>query len=1136
MNNTTNIGDVFWVVFSGVLVLIMQLGFLCFESGVTRSKNSINVAMKNAADFVLATLLFWLVGFGLMYGQSVHGLVGASRFAMDFHQASPQIGAFFFFQAMFCSTAVTVVSGAVAERIEFHGYLLIAALITVVIYPVAGHWAWSGAINGSPGWLAGLGFVDFAGSTVVHSLGGWVAAVGVLLIGAREGRFVDGMVQRMTASNVHLAFIGLLFFIVGWVGFNGGSTLSLNGKVPAIIVNTMLAAAAGASAAYLFERISKWPTLDPLFTPINGCLAGLVAITAGCHAVSSLAAAIIGSIGALVMIIVDQWLLRARFDDAVGAIGVHLGAGIWGTLAVALFGNPESLNTGLSFWQQLGAQALGVLVIGAWSFGVALLVLGTYNRIKPLRVSVEAEREGLNIAEHGARTDLHDLLRAMDNQEQSADISGRVPVVPFTEVGQIAERYNRVMVALENAVKQTQAIVRDIRDGIVTFDKQGILTSLNPAAEQIFNTHAVAAVGRPVQSLFESNRKIRQSGPLDLFEYMELDKTVETLGLRRGQGPFRMEVTVTEGVANGSDQYTAVFRDVHDKRQIEEQLFKEQERALVTLGSIADGVITTDQHGLIVYLNPAAERLTDWDLASASNCPFEKVYRTEQEGMDSRQLLNKVLTGRSLNEDFSQATLVSRNGIEHAVSYTMAPIKDKYGHVFGAVVVFHDVTSARALQRQLSYQATHDNLTGILNRSGFEVAAQKLISRSAATKEQHILGFLDLDRFKFVNDTCGHQAGDELLRQIAQLIKRQLRGDDTLARLGGDEFAVLLHNCDEENGIRLAEIIREAIAAFRFSWGGKQFSVGASIGLVKINQDTPSLPKLMSLADSACYAAKDDGRNRVNLYRPNDLELAERRGQIQWVSKIRHALDQDMLRLFCQPIAPLQPSADESLHVEVFVRMLAENGKLVPPGAFIPTAERYSLIQEVDMWVVKNTLAWLGDHQKQGTTEPLMCAINLSGATISDKSCLNEITAFIERYGVEGSSLCFEITETAAIGNFEAAKRFINALKAKGCYFSLDDFGSGLSSFGYLKNLPVDFLKIDGVFIKDIATNRVDRVMVQSINTLGHELGLKTIAEFVESKAIVEQLEEIGVDYLQGYYIAEPRPLETVKKVAFMPR
>jgi len=1126
----------FWLILSAVLVLITQLGFLCLETGVTRAKNAINVAMKNAADFILAVLLFWLVGFGLMYGGYGNGFLGFGEFALNFQQAPATQAAFFFFQAMFCCTAVTIISGAVAERITFRGYLLVAALVATVLFPSVGHWVWAGNVTATGGWLQQLGFVDFAGAVVVHCTGGGVALAAALVIGPRLNRFIDQDIKRIYPNNLALTYMGLLFFILGWFGFAGGSALAFGERVPGILINTLVAGVAGAAAAYIVTQLKFLPSQDSVLTPLNGCLAGLVAISASCHAVATGAAFVIGAVAALVMIFVDHLLLLRRVDDAVGAVAVHLGAGVWGALALALFADLPTLATGLSRFEQLGVQAMGVIAVVLWSLGLGFGLIKLINFFWPLRVSAEAEMEGLNVAEHGTSNELQELLQVMDQHCQASDLGARVPVVPFSEIGQIAERYNRVMNAIEGAVKQTQAIVRDIHDGVVTFNSQGILTSLNPAAEAIFGVNSVATVGRPVTTLFDTERKIRDGKTGKLFGLMELNRTVETLGFRRGTGPFTMEVTVTEGEANGQQQFTALFRDVQGKRLIEDQLFKEQERALVTLGSIADGVITTDEQGQVVYLNAAAERLTGWDLPQACNLPFADVFRTLDHQGQSQQQLHKVLAGATLDDDFSQTTLINRNGSEHAISFTLAPIKDKFGQVFGAVVVFHDMTSTRALQRQLSYQATHDNLTGVLNRSGFEVAAQKLINRSADSDEQHVLGFIDLDQFKNVNDACGHQAGDELLRQIAQLIKRQLRGDDTLARLGGDEFTFLLHNCDEENGLRIAEIIRDAISAYRFSWVGNQFTIGASIGLVRITRDTPNLAKLMGLADAACYAAKDEGRNRVNLYRPNELEMAERRGQVQWVAKIRQALDDDALRLFCQPIEALQPDDQHPKHIEVFVRMLGENGKLVPPGAFIPAAERYSLIQEVDLWVVRNTLAWLGDHERIDNSESLICSINLSGTTVSDKSCLNEILAIIDREHVAPSSICFEITETAAIGNFEAAKRFILALKAKGCHFSLDDFGSGLSSFGYLKNLPVDYLKIDGVFIRDILNNRVDRVMVHSISQLAQELGLKTIAEFVGSKEIANELQQLGVDYAQGYFVSEPMPLEAIKSVSFMPR
>lgn len=1132
--------NILWLVLCGALVLLMQAGFLCLESGVTRSKNAINVAMKNAADFVIAVFFFWLVGYGLLFGESWLGVIGVDNFAPDVGQGDPWEAGFFVFQTMFCATAATIVSGTIAERVRFSGYLFLTFIVVVLIYPVAGHWAWAGVVSDGKGWLAEIGFVDFAGSTVVHSVGGWVALVALLFVGPRQGRFSDGQINSISGHNIPLAFLGVLFFVVGWIGFNGGSTLEMNTDVPGIIANTLLSGVSGSLVAYILPSLLPRLLVDKLMSPFNGCLAGLVAITASCHSVTATEAVIIGGTGGLIMMLIDHWMFRHQMDDAVGAIPVHLGAGIWGTLAVALFGDPEILATGLDVKDQFLAQLTGVVAIALWSLTVAIVFIGTINRIRPLRVSSKWELDGLNMSEHGARNDLADLLRAIDAQQHSADLSVRVPVEPFTEVGQIATHYNRAMDALTDAVKQTRTIVRDIRDGIVTFGTEGILSSFNPGAESVFRIPANEAIGLPVQSLFQQSRFQDAVNGSQLLEELQLNKTKEVVGLRSGDQPFYMEVTVTEGSNNGYTQYTAVFRDINEKRQIEEQLYHEKERALITLGSIADGVITTDDSGNVIFLNRAAEAITGWSFNEACDRPFREVYQVKEDDDEdqgsSDQLLRRALSGVTSSYDSRSVVISSRDGSEYAVTHTLAPIRDPQENVIGCVVVFNDVTRTQDMQSQLIHQATHDALTGMLNRIGFDSMANQLIEKAHIEQSEHILGYMDLDQFKLVNDTCGHVAGDELLRQVSTLIQEKLRSGDTIARLGGDEFGVLLHNCPADKGVEVAEKVREAIQSYRFSWDGKQFAIGVSIGLVVINGDAPDLAKLLSVADSACYTAKDLGRNRVHLYQSNDAELAERQGQMRWVTKIREALDNDKLRLFYQPIAPIETISARSGHYELFVRMVGDDGSIIPPGAFIPAAERYNQIQEIDLWVVKNSLAWAGDILRKNPNSLELCAINLSGASVGDSTCLNEIVDAFERYQVPYGKICFEVTETAAIANLDAAQKFIRALKAKGCLFALDDFGSGLSSFGYLKNLPVDYLKIDGAFIKDIVSNNIDSVMVHSIATIAHEMGLKTIAEFVEDRAIVDRLLTLGIDYVQGYYIGRPMPLEQLGGVRLMPR
>ena len=452
--------DQLWILVSAGLVLFMQAGFLCVESGLTRTKNSINVAIKNVTDFGVATLFYWLVGFGVMFGFSYHGIFGYTNFIASFdHQA-----AFFVFQLVFCGTAATIVSGAVAERMSFTGYLMSTAIISVLIYPVTGHWAWGGALeNTGKGWLAAKGFSDFAGSTVVHSVGGWVSLAALLLIGPRIGRFPEGgPPQKMNPSNLPLAMLGGIILWFGWVGFNGGSTLALNDAVGPIIAKTLLAGGIGMLGA-LFAGWLRHGYAEASM-PLNGSLAGLVAITAGCNAVNEWQAAVIGLVAGLMVIPAESLLEKLKIDDAVGAIPVHLFGGIWGTIAVGIFGNTEVLGTGLTRLQQIGVQALGIVTIGAYAFSVAYLLLYIIGKIHALRVSPEDEKTGLNISEHRARTDLIDLFFVMDHQKQTGDLTYDVPVEPFTEVGQIAERYNEVLKKVRETLEENTKARAEISD------------------------------------------------------------------------------------------------------------------------------------------------------------------------------------------------------------------------------------------------------------------------------------------------------------------------------------------------------------------------------------------------------------------------------------------------------------------------------------------------------------------------------------------------------------------------------------------------------------------------------------------------------------------------------------------------
>jgi diguanylate cyclase (GGDEF)-like protein len=426
-------------------------------------------------------------------------------------------------------------------------------------------------------------------------------------------------------------------------------------------------------------------------------------------------------------------------------------------------------------------------------------------------------------------------------------------------------------------------------------------------------------------------------------------------------------------------------------------------------------------------------------------------------------------------------------------------------------------------EEQLTFHANHDALTALANRREFERRATGLLESVKRDKQQHALCFMDLDQFKVVNDSCGHAAGDEMLKQISSALLTVIRKRDTLARMGGDEFSVLMEHCSLEQAQRLVDDLYKVIQEYVFIWEGLSFRVGVSIGLVAITELTPNLAELLKEADAACYMAKDSGRNQIYVYHPEDSETAQRHGDMQWVLKLNQALEENRFCLYAQTIIPLDNSNDR--HYELLIRMIDENQKIILPGAFLPAAERYHIMTQLDLWVIERVFTLLANNPVfvQGVS---FISINLSGQSIADPSVLKLIKRQLEVTGIEANKICFEITETAAISNIAMATQLISTLKQLGCRFALDDFGSGLSSFGYLKNLPVDYLKIDGMFVKDIVDDAIDHAMVKSINEIGQIMGMKTIAEFVECDEIKELLRDIGVNYAQGFGISKPIPFE----------
>ena len=560
----------------------------------------------------------------------------------------------------------------------------------------------------------------------------------------------------------------------------------------------------------------------------------------------------------------------------------------------------------------------------------------------------------------------------------------------------------------------------------------------------------------------------------------------------------------------------------------EQAIQKARERAEVTLYAIGDGVITTDVRGRVEQINASAQNLTGHREEDARGRFVNDIIHFVREA-DHAPIPNPAVMAmdrsRTITAD-ADVLFVRSDGREFAVEYTASPIFDGHRRASGAILVFRDVTESRALSHQIAYQARHDGLTGLHNRNEFERHVDDLLSELRRYPDgMHWLCFADLDQFKVVNDTCGHLAGDELLKQVAGVFRLYLRDSDFVARTGGDEFALVLRHCDEEGARSVIERIRRDLAEYRFSWEDKAFTIGASFGLVPITTESGTLYDLLSAADTACYSAKDQGRNRIHVYRPDDDAISRREGEMHWVHEITRALEEDRFLLYAQRIIPAEPDHDAPLHVEILVRMTARNGGLSPPMAFIPAAERYNLMHLIDRWVVRNSLRQFAGYSAPGDWR---IGINLSAQSLCDDDFLRFLLEAVEEANLSPEHLCFEITETAAIANLTRAIAFMRRMKALGCRFALDDFGSGLSSFGYLKTLPVDYLKIDGGFVRDIGEDPIDLALVASINQIGHILGIETIAEYVENDAVRRQLEEIGVDYLQGYGIARPEPLTTL--------
>jgi diguanylate cyclase (GGDEF)-like protein/PAS domain S-box-containing protein len=658
-----------------------------------------------------------------------------------------------------------------------------------------------------------------------------------------------------------------------------------------------------------------------------------------------------------------------------------------------------------------------------------------------------------------------------------------------------------------------QRLVENAPSAILLIDQSCSIQEANHRAMEVFEDNNL--VGCQIQQYIaqqDLDRVQNRFQNLKLDEPMTLEATIVN---KRNQF---IDVAISANLLSiaGQPVIQAFFLDITQRKLAEAALHEEKERAQITLSSIADGVVVTDQHGVITAINPKAEVLTGWNSADACGQAAPSV-------LPLSGIIDKCLHKGQPVELAGSAVLTRRNGGDSAVELSIAPMRDRSGHASGAVIVIHDVSEARKMAEEMQFLATHDTLTGLINRGEFERRLSAAIHAARSDDNYYALCFLDLDRFKVVNDTAGHVAGDELLIQLTALLKSKVRTSDTLARLGGDEFAVLLHNCPLDKASDIAETVRRLVKEFRFVWEGKTFEIGASIGVIAITPQSGELKEILSAVDTACYLAKEQGRNRIHIFKPGDEEIARRHGEMELTHRIRRALKENGFSLCRQSLEPLKEELQPIKACEIFVRM-HDGEKTLYPDVFIPAAERYQLMPEIDRWVI-NAVFEAIRQGKLLNDEQTHCFINLSGQSLGDNELLQMIITQLDSISAAPERICFEITETAAIANLANAINFVTVLQSRGCCFALDDFGSGLSSFAYLKSLPVDFIKIDGHFIRDMVHNPVDHTMVEAISKIGHVMGIQTIGEFVEDHAIRDALKQVGVDFAQGNGIARPEPL-----------
>jgi diguanylate cyclase (GGDEF)-like protein/PAS domain S-box-containing protein len=679
-------------------------------------------------------------------------------------------------------------------------------------------------------------------------------------------------------------------------------------------------------------------------------------------------------------------------------------------------------------------------------------------------------------------------------------------------------------------------------DASIVIDAAGLVIASNREAERLLGWSEPELLGQPMHRLIPARFHPVLDRQLVLDPGSELKPTsvrVSLFARRRDGSEFPVEIN-RAALGPVSDSLVLVtVRDLTEWRRAQESLFREKEQAVITLESIGDAVMTTDIAGRIIYLNPVAERLTGWRTTEALGLPSATILTfisdITREPVEStvRRCLEE---GRPV--DLAEGVLLlRRDGSEVSIGDSAAPIRDRNGVTTGVVVVFHDVTENRRVSRRLSHEAAHDALTALVNRNEFE---RRLARALGDVKEDgtgnHALCYLDLDRFKLINDSCGHEAGDEVLRQVSAILTKQFRKRDTVARLGGDEFGALLENCPLKEAAGIAEAVRSEIDKFRYVSGNQTFTLGISIGVVSITSESGRVAAVMKAADTACYIAKEAGGNHVFVDHPHPVPWSSPPVRARPMPAVTRALAEERFHLYAQPIVPLLPELTGRPRCEILLRLLDEHGNARPAASFLPQAERYNLMPAIDLWVIRRTVELMGRwHKEHPRCELPLCSINLSASSLDERSLVPRLREHLAEHHLPPEALCFEIAEATALANFAQTVRFISEIRSTGCGLALDDFGNGLHAYTYLKALNVDFIKIGGHYVRGVVDDPVYGTIVAAVNEVGRLMGIATIAEEVESEPVLEHLRKLGIGYAQGHALARPEPLADSEGVAAVP-